>query len=1447
MQSKLVCTVLAMALCVSVQAVNYPNQPLVSGFGVQHNLMFVMDDTGSMLWETFFDSTDGLPGFDEPSGSFVDNAGNLYSKSNGIYYGHLFSQKTVSYYLRVPPLSPYAFMRSNQWNPAYYDPNITYEPWPSYAGITWPDANPTQAWHNPARSQSGDLKLNLTVDQSGKFDIKPNLLCDEQGTLCGDHDEREFNYYPATYYKPNTTDSYEYRVSSPGGSTAYVDPATEGIVVDIDSPVTPGFTQVDSSLASDGAYYHYADSQPNYFSAPPVDTTLTLRFTTAAAKVRIFIRRQFPTQNDDSLWVSLENHDPNTIEFPPLTTSEQAQGGHHWQSITGATEQHWHAWRHGHDRAPNTLGDVWVWEEWGVATLDGSNHYALHLKARDNGVSVDQVLIATDLNYRPDQLAQRPILTNSLLANEVRRCDSGYTPVHYHEYRANPSAFSSTGAVDAIAPDGSCLTRVEIKNTGTDFDHGNGLVRTYAQEMQNFATWYVYHRNRSLVMRHALGSAMQGVTHLFAGMNWFNRSNTIAMHDLNDSTAQNAFLNQHYSATFGGGTPLRSALSRSGSQLTRTTDPIITSYCQLNYGLVFTDGYNNQPVLSSLSVGNADGDKGAPYADDQSDTLADIAMHYYTTDLAAGLGLTAQDVRLPSECPATGGAPLDKPWLDCNDRPHLKTYGISFGLPGLLFNQPISLQDNRAPAGRNYINGRDVYDYAPTWPGNMNEWDKRQIDDLYHATVNGRGQMFIATRPSELASQFSQALQAITSDIRSGSGISVNTITLDQDAFIFNANFDPGRWSGQFIANQIRYDENNRLQQRESWQANTELFNDFATAFTPADSIDLNSVNSNRRVVVTYSDVNEDGRFHGVPFRWNADLDPSQRADLNLSTQTAAADGNGEARLNYLRGVLYETRYPGDYRDRFDNILGTIVNSDPVFIGQTRTGRRWPDQDPFGSSSNRYQQHFIINELLAGNGRTPMVYVGANDGMLHGFEADSGAEKLAYVPRTLFSSEPTQGLHYLSSPLYSHRFMVDGPLSAEDVYISDDGSSADWMTVLVGSFRSGGRGIFALNVTDPNVLESNADRIALWEFSPTTLPGLEIGYQINPARIGMMADHSWSVIIGSGTDLPTSTAHGGVYILDIQGGSDGRWDRADYRFLSVDTPADIVSVAAVDADNDYIIERLYAADLQGRVWVFDVSDSDPNNWGSAYSLAGNAQPLFSTGGQPISAPLLITRQASSGQQNAPPNLLVVFGTGQYLETADDTNTNVQSFYTIWDHGTGGLSRADLTVRALTSTVENGFTARHTTGRDWYHFDPGSNGFYFDFNDPQYPGERVLNRPFVRLDDNGHQTVIFPTITPVVNPQACVKEYVSWLMFINLDTGHDSDSAFNPNDPTQPYNGQVSGFLIDGSNGLNGITGLFNNQGGEQIIGANTDGSINQLGELADPFTRRNKAWRELYR
>lgn len=1346
------------------------SQPLFLEGTVKHNVMLAIDDSGSMDFETLVSANDGAFWLGE-NGSFLRDDGSLNDAGesgvltqgdggkytyilpngrNGTYDG----RKILNGHYAIPPIKPFAFSRSSAYNKSYYDPSATYEPWASYGGFEFDDIDPTSAPLDIMRTGQPNLNLTTDIDTDAKgagwgFEINDSEMpCTDAGGPCGATGTADYTYFPAHYYVVQETGTYTF---TPNGSSNFS--SASSVLIEAEAATRLGAyelaSETGSSLgdpllietAAEGDYFGVGDVSPEY-DAPPTGSEGQLEFKFSPKETGdhvIWLRRLMPGDAADSLWINLYQHPATDISVIDTSNNE---------FVATSDGEEWNKWWQGHEAS-----STWVWEPWArVNFASTAESQYLRIRYREPNVYLDQILITPEAKTPSGPVS----LVSSTGTSITRDCSTDPSPAHYQEFFADTTQFSG---VDAIGPKGECLKRVDIKPNAT-YSHvdenGNVVTRSYDDEITNFANWFTYYRRRHQAMRGGLGSAFQGIGGIQTGLFWINNRRTVSMYDMDDATDLNAFLDEHYKYVSSGGTPNREALAHAGSEFKRTGDGApVTLECQKNFTLLFTDGFSNDSSISG--IGNEDENAGEPYADSYSSNLADIAYKYYTENLRPGLD--TGKVRLPAGCSEANPSPI----LDCNPDLHMNTYTVGLGASGTLFGQPYTNSKGEAAV---YSSVADAHDTPPTWP-DTGLRDKRMIDDLYHAAVNGRGEMFNALTPADLKRQLSAALRDIIESIGNSSSVTFNTGTLNEESLVYSASFNSTAWSGDLEARELDPSTGD-VSETPVWEAAEVL-----DGQGPTD-----------RVILTYSENSNDG----IPFRWNTSgtdaLDAGQIADLSRSP-TGTADALGAQRLNFIRGS--RAGEGTTFRNR-SSVLGDIVHSTPVYVGKPRLA--WPDMAPFGTESNRYSK---FRNITAAD-RTPVIYVGANDGMLHGFKAvenasDGGGEELiAYVPRSVYSDQEGEGLNYLTRPDYKHRYYVDLSPQVVDAYVrTTELGSEDWRSILIGGLRNGGVGLFALDVTDPDQFaETNASDLVLWEF--TEEDDVRLNYTLSEPTVTMMNNGRWALIAGNGPANGSSTddQSSGVFIIYMDGGIDGAWtEGTDYQYISFGQTGGLSMAQPVDLNGDSVVDRIYAGDREGNLWVADVSSSNSGQWESAYrdGNASNAAalPLFTAidGGvpQPIMTRPLVVRNVDSpvGTEGSDgEDYMVYFGTGSYFTDGDASNTSPQSFYGVWDRGDSELDRSNLVEQTISLTTRGGRQLRQSSGNSIDWADTAGNGRdYGWFMDLPETGERVINRAQIR-----GQIVFFETFTPSQSP--CDGGGTGWLMSVALDGSNPDEPVFDVN-------------------------------------------------------------------
>lgn len=1013
---------------------------------------------------------------------------------------------------------------------------------------------------------------------------------------------------------------------------------------------------------------------------------------------------------------------------------------------------------------------------------------------------------------------------NNLNAAAGNPCFGNHTfwPITYYNYNGG-------NVVDR-----NSYTRVQITSTtaaGTTFTSPAGITRTRDEEIQNFANWFQYYRSRILTARAGVGRAFakqgEGMRVGFAAINegagtidGETSANTLVRGVRPFSGANRTnFFNDLYDRVINNfGTPLRRSTNSVGEYFERSDDNGPWSanpgssdsadhlICRQSFHILTTDGYWNGPAPTGIdNADNTDGNiitkvsgetfqysPAPPYADEHSNTLADVAMHYWKRDLRPDLD---NDVPVNNEDPAF--------WQ------HLVQFTVGLGVNGSL--DPDS-------------------DFAAISAGTL-DWPQPianseiTIDDLWHAAVNSRGSFFSAADPDTFADSLAAILSNISARTSSASSVALNSGSISSDSKVFQARFNSGDWSGQLLAFPIDQDNGSLLP--VTWDARSLI---------PA---------ANTRTILTY-----DGS-DGVPFRW-ADINTDQQDQLN----------NNENILNYLRGdQSNELANGGSFRNR-NFLLGDIINSAPAFVAAP--AQRYFDSG-FGAPENTspYSSFREANKT-----RTPIVYVGANDGMLHAFNANTGAELFGYVPSAVFDQ-----LTDLTDTNYTHKYFVDGSPTVVDAFIDNS-----WRTVLVSGLAAGGQGIFALDVTNPNdfLNEGTAASRVLWEF--TDLDDRDLGYTFGQPSIVRLQNGDWAAVFSGGYNNTVDNAGDGnntndsltgnavLYLVNLEDGSlikkfDTQSGTAQDP-TGNNRPNGLASPAAVDVDSDFIADQIYAGDLFGNMWKIDVSKSDPDEWGFAFGTEADPQPLYTacsgetcntSNVQPITTrPQVVRHPTSNG-------FLVLFGTGKYFEIGDNSSSGevTQSFYAIWDKRVPPIlfNRSELQQQNIIAEVNFSGSDYRITSDNPINWSEQS-GWFIDLissDSLNNFGERQISNAVIR---NGK--VIFTTLLPSEDP--CEFGGSGWLMEVDLRSGArlqyspfdlNDDGVFDAGDfITVTIDGEEVRVPVSGKKSKVGIIptpSIASEAGGqrEYKYTSGSSGEIEVTVENPGPGFEGRQSWRQL--
>lgn len=531
---------------------------------------------------------------------------------------------------------------------------------------------------------------------------------------------------------------------------------------------------------------------------------------------------------------------------------------------------------------------------------------------------------------------------------------------------------------------------------------------------------------------------------------------------------------------------------------------------------------------------------------------------------------------------------------------HMLTYSVSFGVNGTL--DPADL-DADGTAGPDYQSDPCFLSDetpTPTWP-NPGSGDSQKIDDLWHAAINGRGLYFNAQSPEQLVEALTEIVAA-TSKPASGASVSVNSNELQEGLAVYQTRYVANEWSGDVVAYPVDPYSGAILNTESDilWHAKDEIQN----------------VNYLDRKIVTYDGTD------GINFTYDS-LTNTQKELLFFDTEDPSTNEDlAVARLDYLRGRNDEvSAYSFHYREKN---LGDIVHSAPSLSPSSET-----------------------------------IYVGANDGMLHAIDTETGEERFAYVPNLVFTN-----LKNLTKSDYEHQFFVDLTPTVKAL--------TSKLTLLAGGLGNGGKGIFTLKLYEEdssgNVL-IDADSYSIstpvatianmvqWEYPVDGSVDDDLGNIYSKPAIVRSNDpnYEWVIIVGNGYNSINETA--ALYVFSLDG-------TLIKKIMTQASGSNGLSEPSIiDADGDYKADYAYAGDLNGNMWKFDLTDTSSANWNVAYMDSNSIPaPLFTALGQPItSRPDVMYHCKKHGY-------MVVFGTGKFLGESDRTDSTIQTIYGLWDYG-----------------------------------------------------------------------------------------------------------------------------------------------------------------------------------
>ena len=931
--------------------------------------------------------------------------------------------------------------------------------------------------------------------------------------------------------------------------------------------------------------------------------------------------------------------------------------------------------------------------------------------------------------------------------------------------RFGATAGTSDGVPTEVTPLGaSVFVRTDIVASRNSYPKDikrtdcAGATCTYAEEMTNFANWYAYYKTRNQMMKAAVGQAFQPIADNF-NVGIVSLSTAAAQGTIRQTpkpftgTARTAWYSALYGMEPGGSTPVRLALHAVGKMFANrepynytSGNEVVQFPCQQNFTFVTTDGYWNgaaaDGVVSNDNVEDASRfcsrAKGCVDPTPQTaNSLADVALYWYnggSNEAGKSLRPTLENWNEPNGLVAAAAGE--------NTRLHMNTYALGLGVDGIMTYD--DKYDTAPKPGSDFYKlitgvatGCPWNNNGPyVWPNPSTQIDdgsaalQARVDDLWHAAINGHGKYFSASDPLQVIDGLRAALSNIEVKIGAAAAAATSTPNISQqDNDIFSATFTTVRWYGELSDKKI--DTVTGIVGKDA-------------SWTSSETVGskVGADNDQRRILMLDLVRADPTRTDGLKnFDFLAMTDTEQAWFANkcsalaqcatLSEANRGIVNDGVNMVNWLRG---QQQHANDTLLRAYSKTGTIPAGAaaplPIVLGDIASSKPAYLRDPRKS----YTISGYNAWKLANAGRQAAVFVAANDGMLHAFNATTGEEMWAYAPRITMKK-----LHLQASTTYgtNHQFTTDGSPEVADVFIG-----GSWRSVLVAGLNAGGRGYYAIDVTDPE------NPSALWELcaDPAVCSGInydaDLGLSFGNPQFGTWVDagnvEHWVVFLTSGYNnapgvdgVQSGDGRGYLYVVDVATGRKlakiatpmvGDKDAAGYRA----TPSGFARITAISSNpnTDPRVTYVYGGDNDGAMWRFDFSAKGLPTvllMGESRRADGTAQAVTT---RPDVTQCLVTTVDKNGNESSALERVVAFGTGRLLDEVDIADTGVQSAYVLKDAGKtipASAWRNAATMAEQTLTRIGGVSGAYAVGGTEVDLST-QDGWYVDFK--LNTGERV---------------------------------------------------------------------------------------------------------------------------
>lgn len=1280
------------------------------------NVLLVLDNSGSMDWDHMpDDATDG---------------GSAVTFSYG-YYG----------------------LRSSQCNQVYYNPSITYQTPVDAAGTSYADASFTGAWTNGFNTGAGTVNLNtsfkaslsLSADATGQSAYY-YLYTGSQTTQL----QKNYNSTTNTFYNechsaqnaaPGNAVFSKRRLATTETTTITVSGSSATTVssITVNGVQLMSGTSASSSSSTAVATNIAAKITLNGFSASAAGSTVTITGPTSAANYTPVI-----TQSGTMTL---------TPDVFPDTTAANLTNFANWYSYYRTRM-------------------LMMKTSTGRAFSGLTNKYRVGLTRISSSGTPSQAMGTFEGTQRTNWYS-------ALYGTAT----SGSTPLRTALSDAGRYYAGKLGGTDPVQY--SCQQNFAIMSTDGYWNTGNGYMVDGSTAVGN--------------QDGAAGRPMNDGATLGSTVTTTYTRNSFSKVSTGCSGSQKRLKTQPQigtcSITTVGGVP--------GAESCGWVNDGAASYgsCASSGSIVLPNPNPSARVQSGPPV-TAPGSSGGT-----SDNLADVAMYYYQTDLrTSALG----------NCTGALGAGTDVcennvfiSGTDNNTQQHMTTFTLGLGASGWMNYSSSYLNDSTGdyvsvklgstansaaspPVCSWQANGTVCNWPVPGMDGSNNGFIAN-IDDLWHAAVNGRGAYFSATDPATLSAGLSGALAGINA--RKGAAAAAATSTLNPVAgnnFAYVASYTTVTWKGNLEARGINTDTGT-VSENATWcvenvpastctspgtvvaeiSGDTTIYNcvtpgaivcaggvldgtdckvPIATACTgtmsslvsdASDARTIKTANSSGTALINFDSAYATANPTNFAVAQIGTL--SQWSSLTATQQTAAAGVN---LVNYLRGQYgYEDRSSNVAANRLyryrEAVLGDALESQPAFISKPVFSYPYP-----GYSAYKAAQA----------GRAGTVYMGTNDGMMHAFAADTGIERWAYVPSMVIPN-----MWKLADKDYAnlHVNFVNGSPVTSDICTANcsDETTAIWKTILVAGLNGGGRGYYALDITNP------ATPLLLWEFTTATGIGKvkddDVGYGFGKPVITRKVDGTWVVLVSSGYNN-TSPGTGKGFLFVLNAGTGTIISKIDTGVGSTGTPSGLAKIAGWNNETGgNLVGYAYGGDLLGNVWRFDINSASAAaiGTGAVMKFAELYSDAAGTSPQPITTTPVLGKIAGKR--------VIFIGTGKYLETGDLTTTQIQTQYAIKDDDAVStlVNPRNTLVQQTLANNPNGTATRLGTSTNAVNFYT-DRGWYLDFPDG---GERV------NIDSKLVSGILLiPSIVP--SNTACSPGGYGWLNFVDYRTGKSFDST-----------------------------------------------------------------------